>query len=83
MILGLIIVSVLVFTLESPLDNPDGERKRALLITDGIITIFFIIEIILKCLAYGLYYSGPKSYFRNWYNLIDTLVVLISVSFIY
>ena len=39
-----------------------------------------MIEILLKCFAYGLYYLGPKSYLKNKYNIIDTVIVFIGVN---
>lgn len=46
---------------------------------DLILTCLFILEIILKMLAYGILLNGPNSYLRNPWNIIDVIIISTSV----
>ena len=44
----------------------------------------FIVEAILKILAYGFIMNGKDSYLRSFGNILDFLIVIVSiVDFIY
>lgn len=79
--MGLIIISTIVFTLDNPLNDPYSKYSLALNYIDWVITVLFILEIIMKCYTYGILFNGPTSYLRNGFNIIDFLIVLISVSY--
>ena len=64
---------------ESPLNDPYGTKTYVLLIVDYISTSIFTIEVVLKIFAYGLFYNGDDSYFKNSWNIIDFLIVVISI----
>lgn len=79
-VLLLIFAQTIFFTLDNPLIDPHSKLTKTLNILERIITVFFIFEIFFKLCALGLYYSGPKSFFKNWFNIIDFFIVLISVT---
>lgn len=75
----MIILSTLIFTIEDPLDPPDSMKNHILRIIDIVVTCVFIIEVTLKCVAYGILYNGQESFLRNVFNIIDTLIIILSV----
>ena len=81
-VLLLILLSSIIFTIDSPLNDPKSNLSTTLTYLDWIITVLFVLEIFLKCISYGIFFNGPKSYMRNWFNIIDVLIVCISVSLI-
>lgn len=40
----------------------------------------FVLEAILKIIAFGFYFCGSKSYIRNYWNILDFFVVLLTVA---
>eukprot|EP00039_Didymoeca_costata_P029936 m.27120 g.27120 ORF g.27120 m.27120 type:complete len:1754 (-) comp7865_c0_seq1:131-5392(-) len=42
--------------------------------------IIFVIEMILKIVAWGLYYCGPGSYLRNGWNVLDFIIVIVALT---
>ena len=59
--------------------NPYKSKKNNVLrIFDYFFTSIFTIEIVLKVVSYGaLCHKG--AYMRNWFNLLDMLVVCVSI----
>jgi voltage-gated sodium channel type II alpha len=47
---------------------------KILTVFDQIITVIFTIELIIKWFAYGI-----KNYFKNGWNRLDFVIVLVSV----
>ena len=85
-IIWLIIVSSIVLMIYNPLSNPDSTFIKILIIVDFIITIIFLIEAILKILAWGFLFSsypGITPYIKNGWNILDFSVVSISIVDLY
>ena len=61
------------------IQNPYKSKKNNVLrIFDYFFTSIFTIEIVLKVVSYGaLCHKG--AYMRNWFNLLDMLVVCVSI----
>ena len=78
-ILYTIVVSSIALTFESPLNEPKGQIKDVLQITDYITTAIFVIESLSKVIASGFFFNGPKSYLKNPNNLLDFCIVVPSV----
>lgn len=74
-ILLLIIVSTVTLALDSPLDDPEGEKIQALKLIDRIMTVIFTIEVVVKIIAYGFIFAGKDSYIRDTWNILDFLIV--------
>jgi voltage-dependent calcium channel L type alpha-1D len=78
-ILVLIILSSILLAIDNPLDDPESDRNQALAIVDLIITILFFLEAALKIITYGFLMNGPFSYLRNGWNILDFMIVTLSV----
>ena len=56
-ILLLILLSHIVLASEEPTKNPDSNFKKVLWYYDGIFTILFTIEMIIKVIAFGFIWN--------------------------
>ncbi|KAK9498552.1 hypothetical protein O3M35_003159 [Rhynocoris fuscipes] len=76
-ILLVIVVNCIIlgFGLYLPEDN---ETAQILEKTEIYFLIIFIVEMILKCIAYGFAFH-PGSYIRNPWNIIDFFVICIGI----
>ena len=80
MILVFIILSSIHLVLDSPLIDPTGNLHKVLFYVDISLTLIFVIEGILKIIAFGFIFNGKESYIRNAWNIIDFVIILLSVS---
>jgi hypothetical protein len=78
-ILLLIAISSVMLALDNPLNNPNSGLVNVLQISDIILTSFFILEAVMKILSFGFLFNGENSYLRNGWNIIDFIVVVISI----
>lgn len=76
----LIIVSSILLTMESPLDDPDGMKVVVLEKINFVISIIFLIEVLLKIMAFGFLFNGPDSYLRDGWNIIDFSIAVVSIA---
>ena len=60
----LIVVAAIDLALESPLDDPSGDKKKTLVAIDVITTFVFTVEIVVKVIAYGFAFAGKNSFIR-------------------
>jgi len=65
--------------LETPLQNPKGDRADILYIIDVVVSSLFAIELILKVIVFGFMFNGEDSYIRNPWNIMDFIIVAFSV----
>lgn len=77
-ILLLISVSSLALALDSPLRDPDSATARYLKGVERVMTALFFIEMALKICAHG-FVLMPKAYLRSAWNVLDFVVVVISM----
>ena len=80
MILFFILISTLHLIADHPLLDPQSNTKYVWYIIDFILTTIFVIEALIKIAALGLIFNGKDSYFRDPWNILDFMVVLVSVS---
>ena len=78
-ILVFILLSTINFTIDDPLNDPNSTFTKVLYYIDWCLTIIFVIEVMIKCLAYGIFFNGRKSYLRLPFNFVDALIIMISV----
>ena len=52
--------------------------KKAMEVVDFIVTVCFILEMLLKWLAFGIIFH-KGSYFRDWWNNLDGSLVILSI----
>jgi hypothetical protein len=78
-ILVLIVISTITLALESPLDDPEGDKIKILKYIDYFMTIAFTIEAMIKIIAKGFLFNGRKSYFRELWNILDFTIVVAAL----
>merc|ERR1719191_1090441 len=77
-ILVCIIISSLCMGVDMPLANPADPGPTALRALGMLFSIIFIFETALKHVALGLFF-GKNCYWRNAWNILDGVVVMVSV----
>ena len=78
-ILLLIIISTLTLAVETPFDDPEGEKIEILTWIDYFMTGAFTLEAITKILAFG-FISTQTAYIRDPWNILDFTIVLSAVA---
>jgi len=77
-----IILSSVLLILDSPLNNPDQPKSKIYDIFNKAFTALFALEMILKIISTGFLFNsekGKQAYIRNSWNIIDCLVVIVSL----
>lgn len=74
-----IIISSIELALENPLNDPNGQMQTVLFYIDLATTIVFSVEAILKIIVFGFTLNGKTSYLRNPWNMLDFIIVLLSI----
>ncbi|GMH79423.1 hypothetical protein TL16_g08140 [Triparma laevis f. inornata] len=77
-VLVLIVVSSVMLAIDDPLGDPDSTFASALKAIDKLFTVLFIIEMLLKIITMG-FLLQPDSYLRDSWNILDFVVVCISI----
>jgi hypothetical protein len=77
-ILFLIVISSLAMAVDNPLKNPAAILSQILYYMNLFCTFVFLIEMITKKIADGAF-CGKNAYWRKGWNMLDGLVVTISV----
>ena len=75
-ILVLIIISTVTLAMETPLDDPKGEKVTILNQIDFGMTMAFTLEALIKIIALGFAFAGKMSYIRDPWNILDFIIVL-------
>jgi hypothetical protein len=81
-IITLILLSSLLLCVDTPLNNPDSTFTKILTVADFIFTFLFLLEAVFKIIALGFIwnsYDGIQGYIMNWWNIIDFVVVVVSI----
>lgn len=74
-----ILVQVVIIALNSPLsDHTRDPFFEHLETVQNVITYIFIFELFIKVIVFGLLFNGPSSYLRSGWNILDSIIVLIS-----
>ena len=79
LILFLIVVSTVALAFENPLSDPESTMLKILKQLDFYFTLIFIVESSLKIITRGLLFNGQSSYLRNFWNVMDFLIVISAV----
>lgn len=61
------------------MNDPASTLIHFLQYTDIILTIFFLSESVFKIITYGFLFNKEQSYLRDGWNVIDFLVVIVSI----
>jgi hypothetical protein len=78
-VLAIIIISSILLAIDNPLNDPEGDLAITIGYLDLIITILFTIECVIKIIVFGFAFNGPLSYLRNGWNVLDFLIVVLSL----
>jgi len=72
-------ISTVMLAIETPLDDPKGNKLAVLEQMDYVMTTLFTLEMIIKVITYGFLFNGKHSYLKNPWNELDFLIVLSSL----
>jgi Ion transport protein len=75
----MIALSSIMLALDNPLNDPNGGLSNFLKYSDYVFTSIFGFELILRFIVYGVLFNGEKSYLRNSANIMDFLIVALSI----
>jgi len=79
------IATVLIFfaslnlILDDPMDSPSSVASTVINTIDLVLSIYFLIEIIVKSVIFGFLFNGEASFCKDTWNQIDLLVTGISL----
>jgi len=77
-----IALSSVAMAFENPLLDPNSAQIKALEVLSTIFTVIFLVELVVKMIALGGvcgYGDGRKAYLRSFENVMDFVIVLVSV----
>lgn len=78
--LSIIIISTVQLAIDNPLDDPNSVMSLFLVYLDLALTGIFVIEAMMKIVAFGFVACGSTSYARSIWNQLDFFIVCVSVS---
>ena len=78
-ILYLIIINAGLLTLDSPLADPSSSLAQTLRWLDNVMVVAFTIEMMIKVISDGFLCSGPGSYLRDPWNVLDFSIVAVAL----
>ena len=78
MIIAVIIISSVSLALDKPTLDPLSKEKITLQWLDLSTIIVFSFEALSKIVAYGFVFNGVDSYLRNFWNIMDFIVLMFS-----
>eukprot|EP00931_Biecheleriopsis_adriatica_P023690 TRINITY_DN14902_c0_g1_i1.p1 TRINITY_DN14902_c0_g1~~TRINITY_DN14902_c0_g1_i1.p1 ORF type:complete len:2368 (-),score=487.75 TRINITY_DN14902_c0_g1_i1:53-7156(-) len=81
-IVVLIAISSLLMAFENPLRDPEGLFVKAMQVASAVFTLIFFFELIVKMIGLGAlcsYDKNRKAYLRSFENVMDFVIVLVSV----
>jgi len=74
--------SSVVMAFENPLADPNSTQVKVLQVLGTIFTVIFLLEVFVKVIALGAfcnYGDGRKAYLRSFENILDFVIVIVSV----
>ncbi|XP_068695384.1 voltage-dependent calcium channel type A subunit alpha-1-like isoform X1 [Montipora foliosa] len=78
--LVIILLSSITIAIEDPLhDHNDSKRNEVLMYFDYVFTAIFALEVLIKVVDIGIILH-KGAYFRDWWNVIDALVVCFNMA---
>lgn len=77
-IFGLILLNCVFLALDRPTLSSNSGLARSIRGMDFFFAIVFLLEMLAKMIAHGLWHDDGRGYFRNSWNILDSVVVVIS-----
>ena len=78
-ILLLILISTITLAVETPMDDPKGQKVEILLSIDYFMTGAFTVEAIFKIIAFGFFFTRT-SYLKDSWNILDFVIVISAIA---
>ena len=78
-ILFMIIISSIALAFENPLTDPESTEATILIKLDIILTVVFALEVVIKVISHGFLFNGSQSYLREFWNILDFIVVIVAI----
>jgi Ion transport protein len=75
----MISISSIMLALDNPLNDPKGTLSTVLNYSDMIFTSIFAFEFLLRVIVHGVIFNGENSYLRSSSNIMDFLIVALSI----
>ena len=75
----IIVISSITLAIDNPLNDPESGLSIALYWIDMMVSCIFIVEATIKIIANGFFWAGPTSYLRDGWNILDWILVLLSI----
>ena len=82
-ILATVLLSAVCMVLEHPLSDHNSDLNYYLQQINLGITLIFLVEMVIKIIVFGFLFNGPDSYLRGGWNILDSVIVMVSVVGIY
>ena len=77
-ILFFIGLNCITLAMERPHIPPDSLERAFLSVSNYVFTVVFGVEMLLKVVAWGMFY-GKDAYFTSGWNVMDGMLVTISI----
>jgi len=77
-VLMLVFISSVTLAIDSPLNNPKDQVSISLYYIDIVMTSLFSLEVIIKVIAFDLFYLDT-AYLRSPWNVMDVVIVIFSI----
>lgn len=72
------LLSMIIMTLDSPIQDPDSEYNKTLNFIEYFITSVYMLEFVSKILVFGVFY-GKFSFFQySFFNYLDFMNIIVS-----
>lgn len=78
-ILPFIVISSFTMIFESPKAMEDASLASMLEGMDMLFTVIFTLEMLMKLIAFGVYFGDDGAYFRDAWNCMDGFIVIIGI----
>lgn len=78
-IILLILATTVLSALDSPLYDPKSDKMQVFEKINYVVTFLFTLEAVLKIITLGFVNNGPHSYIRSPWNVLDFIIVLLSI----
>lgn len=80
--LALIVISTVQLAIDNPLNSPDSLLATVLSWFDSVLTVLFMIEVVIKIIAYG-FILHKGAYLRNSWNIMDFAITAVAAFFMF
>lgn len=78
-VLSLIAISTILLTLDNPNMDPMGDMADVLGVFDYVLTTLFTFECFINIVLFGFLCNGSTSYLKDPWNIMDLLIVIVSL----